>query len=67
VPLYADDEIVVRIRPERVGSTSITFALEIFRDEILCISGKVTSVFIGDEGRPIAIPAAIRQALAADL
>jgi YbgC/YbaW family acyl-CoA thioester hydrolase len=64
VPLYADDEIVVHIRPERVGSTSITFALEIFRDETLGISGTVTAVFIGDEGRPIPIPAAIRQALA---
>lgn len=64
VPLYVDDEIAVHIRPERVGSTSLTFALEIFREETLCISGKVTSVFIGDEGRPIPVPAPIRQALA---
>ena len=61
-PLYADDEIAVHIRPERVGTTSITFALEVFREETLCISGTVTSVFIGDQGRPIAVPALIRQA-----
>jgi acyl-CoA thioester hydrolase len=62
-PLYVDDEIEVHIQPERTGATSITFALEVFREETLCISGKVTSVFIGGEGRPIAVPEPIRQAL----
>ncbi len=62
-PLYADDEIAVHISPERVGTTSITFALEVFREETLCISGKVTSVFIGAEGRPIPVPEPIRLAL----
>src|SRR5690242_13732005 len=62
VPLFADDEVAVHIRPERVGTTSITFALEVFREETLCISGKVTAVCIGDQGKPIAIPEPIRQA-----
>lgn len=62
VPLFADDEVAVHIRPEQVGTTSITFALEVFREETLCISGKVTSVFIGDQGKPIAVPEPIRQA-----
>jgi YbgC/YbaW family acyl-CoA thioester hydrolase len=66
VPLYADDEIAVHIHPERVGTTSITFALEVFREETLCISGKVTSVFIGDQERPIAVPQPIRQAFTTD-
>ena len=66
VPLFADDEIAVHIRPERVGTTSITFALEVFREAILCVSGKVTAVFIGDQGRPIAVPQAIRQAFLTD-
>jgi YbgC/YbaW family acyl-CoA thioester hydrolase len=66
VPLYADDELAVHIRPERVGTTSVTFALEIFREETLCVSGKVTSVFIGAQEKPIPVPAAIRQALAAE-
>ena len=62
VPLYADDEIAVHIRPERIGTTSVTFALEVFREETLCLSGKVTSVFIGAHGRPIPVPEPIRQA-----
>jgi YbgC/YbaW family acyl-CoA thioester hydrolase len=65
VPLFADDEIAVHIRPERVGTTSITFALEVFREATLCISGKVTAVFISDQGRPSAVPQAIRQAFLA--
>jgi len=63
IPLYADDELAVHIRPERVGTTSITFAFEVFREQTLCISGTVTSVFIGDQGRPMPVPEPIRQAL----
>jgi len=66
-PLYADDAIAVHIRPEHVGTTSVTFALEVFHGDVLCISGKVTSVFIGAQGRPIPVPEAIRQALAAEV
>ena len=64
VALYADDEIAVHIRPERVGTTSVTFALEVFREEMLCISGKVTAVFIDPQGRPMPVPEPIRQAFA---
>ena len=53
VPLYADDEIDVHIRSERLGHTSITFAMEIFREDTLCVSGTVASVFISDNGRPM--------------
>jgi acyl-CoA thioester hydrolase len=62
-PLRVDDEIAVHIRPERFGNTSITFALEIFRAEIRCISGAVTVVFIDQQGTPIPIPPYIHQAL----
>jgi acyl-CoA thioester hydrolase len=61
--LYADDEIAVHIKPERIGTTSITFACEVFREETLCVSGKITAVFIGDRERPIPVPDRIRQAL----
>jgi YbgC/YbaW family acyl-CoA thioester hydrolase len=63
-PLRVDEEIAVHIRPERLGNTSITFALEIFRDATLCISGTVSVVCTGGEGRPISIPNSIREALA---
>jgi acyl-CoA thioester hydrolase len=62
-PLSVDDEIAVHILPERVGKTSLTFACEVFKEENLCISGKVTAVFIGDQGRPIPVPERIRISL----
>jgi acyl-CoA thioester hydrolase len=61
--LYADDEISVHIKPERIGNTSITFAFEVFREDSLCVSGQITAVFIGDHERPIPVPDRIRQAL----
>jgi acyl-CoA thioester hydrolase len=64
-PLRVDEEIAVHIRPERLGTTSITFALEIFRDETLCISGSVTVVFTSRQGTSMPIPEHIRQALTA--
>ena len=63
VPLRVDDEIAVHIQPARLGNTSITFACKIFREETLCISGTVSVVFTGDQGRPIPIPQAIRTTL----
>lgn len=63
--LRVDDEIAVHIRPERLGATSITFALEIFREETRCVSGAVSVVFINQRGKPIPIPLNIRQALTA--
>lgn len=62
-PLYADDEIAVHIRPERIGNTSLTFVFEVLKEEICHISGKISSVFIGKDGKPIPIPEHIRQAL----
>lgn len=62
-PLRVDEEIAVHIRPERLGTTSITFVLQIFREETLCISGSASVVFTGPEGKPRQIPDAIRQAL----
>lgn len=61
--LRVDDEIAVHIRPERLGTTSITFALGIFREETHCISGTVTVVFTSQQRTPIPIPPYIRQAL----
>src|SRR5262245_20375091 len=65
VPLYADDEIAVHIRPEKLGRTSITFALEIFKEDSLAITGQVSCVFISKEERPMPIPKRIRHALMA--
>lgn len=63
VPLRVDDEIAVHIHPERLGNTSVTFALKIFREETLCVNGAVSVVFTGNHGQPIPIPQTIREAL----
>ena len=64
-PLYADDEIAVHIRPEKLGRTSIAFAFEVFKDNIRAITGKVTCVFIGKDQRPVPIPDKVRRTLSA--
>lgn len=65
VPLRVDDEIAVHIRVDRLGATSLTFALEIFREETLCIKGSITVVFINEQGKPIPVPDDMRRALTA--
>lgn len=62
--LYVDDLIEVHIRPERIGSTSITFSLEILREDTLCVQGTLTAVYVdGLDGRPISVPSEVRAAL----
>lgn len=63
--LRVDDEIAVHIRVDRLGTTSLTFALEIFREETLCVNGSVTVVFINAQSKPIPIPDYMRRALTA--
>lgn len=65
-PLYVDDEIAVHIRPERVGTTSVTFAFEVFKGETHCVSGQVTAVCTGVHGTPIPVPERVRSALLKD-
>jgi acyl-CoA thioesterase FadM len=50
--LVFEDEIEVRIRPERLGGTSITWAFEIARGGELCIRGSLVVVHVDDEGQP---------------
>lgn len=64
--ISVDDELAVHIEPERMGTTSISFVIEVFKEKRNCISGKITVVFVGNDGRPIPIPDYIRQALAAE-
>ncbi len=64
--LTVDDELAVHIEPQRLGNSSITFAIEVFKEDRNCISGKVVVVFIGSDGRPMPIPDLIRTALAAE-
>jgi acyl-CoA thioesterase FadM len=61
--LRFEDEIEVRISPERLGQTSITWRFEITRDGVRCIDGRMVVVHVDDDGRPIPLTEAERAAL----
>ena len=58
-----EDEIEVRIRPERLGETSITWGWEIVRGGEVCVDGRHVVVHVDREGRPSPLPAPLRDAL----
>jgi acyl-CoA thioesterase FadM len=61
--LRFEDEVDVRISPERVGDTSVTWAWSIERDGETCIAGRLVVVHVAPDGRPEPLPEAVRQAL----
>ncbi len=61
--LTFEDEIDVRIRPERVGRTSITWVWEIVRDGGICVAGRHTVVHVDRGGRPDPLPSLVRERL----
>jgi acyl-CoA thioester hydrolase len=63
--LRFEDEVAVEIRPERIGTTSITWAWEISRGDELCVDGRHTVVHVGADGRPAPLPDDVRERLAA--
>jgi acyl-CoA thioester hydrolase len=62
--LEFEDEVEVRIVPERLGRTSITWAWEIARDGERCVEGRHTVVHVDAEGRPSELPREVRERLA---
>ena len=63
--LVFEDEIEVRIRVERVGRTSITYAWEIAKHGEPYVVGGHTVVFVDEEGRPEPLTDEIRAGLSA--
>jgi YbgC/YbaW family acyl-CoA thioester hydrolase len=61
--LVFEDELETRIRVERLGTTSITYAWEVSRGGEVCVEGRHTVVHVDREGAPAPIPDAIRTAL----
>ena len=51
-PVYFDDEVTITFSVERVGTTSITFRIEIATDAGLAAEGTIAAVRVGDDGRP---------------
>ena len=62
--LRFEDEFELELAPERVGTSSITYAWEIRRDGEVCIRGRHTVVHVDAEGRPAPLSAEARRALA---
>lgn len=59
-----DDEVDVRIWPEHVGTSSITWRWEIERAGARCVFGSVVAVHVDSEGRPAPLPETVRERLA---
>ncbi|HEY1367517.1 MAG TPA: thioesterase family protein [Gaiellaceae bacterium] len=62
--LVFDDEVEVRLWPDRVGRTSVTYAWTITRDGEVCVEGRHTAVHVDANGRPAELPDEIRARLA---
>jgi acyl-CoA thioester hydrolase len=61
--LRFDDEIEVRLVPERIGRTSITYSWTITNNGELYVEGRHTVVHVDRDGRPAVLPAAVRKQL----
>jgi acyl-CoA thioester hydrolase len=61
--LVFDDEVEVRLRVERVGRTSITYAWEILEDGEVYVRGGHTVVHVDDDGSAAELPQPLRAAL----
>jgi acyl-CoA thioester hydrolase len=61
--LVFEDEIEVRIRPERLGKSSITWSFEITRDDEVCVRGTLVAVHVDAVGRPAPLTEKERVAL----
>ncbi len=63
------DTLVVGLRADRVGTTSVAWGLGLFRerDEELLDTGTFVHVFVGPDQRPIPVPGAIRDRVASEL
>ena len=61
--LRFDDEIEVRLRVDKVGRTSVTYAWTIAKDGEAHIKGRHTVVQVGAEGQPEPLSDALRAVL----
>lgn len=62
--LVFDDEIEVRLRVERVGTTSVSFAWVVLSGGDSAVEGSHTVVLVDQDGRPKALGEDVRAALA---
>ena len=60
-----EDEVEIRLRVERVGTTSVTYAWTISKDGEPYVEGRHTVVHVDEAGRPAPLPEPVRAALSA--
>ena len=61
--LVYDDEVEVLLRVDKIGRSSIALVWEVIHDGETAIDGRYTVVYVGDDGRPAAVPDDLREAL----
>jgi len=61
--LRFEDELEVRIRADKLGRTSITWAWEISRGGEVCVTGSHVVVNVDADGRPQELAPEVRSAL----
>jgi YbgC/YbaW family acyl-CoA thioester hydrolase len=61
--LRYDDLIDVRVRPSKVGTSSVVFEFTILREGEVCVEGSVTCVAVGEGRSSQPLPEAVRAAL----
>jgi acyl-CoA thioester hydrolase len=61
--LRFEDEIEVELAPERVGTTSVTYAWQIRRGGEVCVRGRHTAVHVDADGQPAPLPETRRRSL----
>jgi len=62
-PLHFGDRIEVQLRIERMGAASVTWVFEVLKDGEVCAFGKMTTVRVDKEGKPVIIDAETRAKL----
>ena len=60
--LRFEDEIEVRLRVDGIGTTSVTYAWTVSKDDEVCVEGRHTVVHVDEEGRPEPLPDRVRAA-----
>jgi len=55
-PAFVDDVLEIRSKPIKKGAVSGVFAQEVWRDDDLLVSAKVTWAFVDSNGAPVKIP-----------
>lgn len=60
-PAHYDDQITVKSRISSIKNTSFIFEYEVERDKDILAVGKTVHVFINRKGKPVKIPAKVRE------